>query len=275
MLRDTFQRDTESWLIHPTPIPTIILVKLKIIIGDFFFRLSAFFYKGILELAPEGADLETKFYINCIDADDNNPGEGYVGLHFSRANHSCRPNADYAYDQTTGIIIIFALKDIKFGDEICVCYWSFANLDLDRKTANLSPEEEFQSVQNVLTSRYGIICPDDCYCRDSNAKQLVLEGRRLHTEMSLLVGRDRIEEALEYGEKLLSIRRRLNISMIEQFETEYHCYQIALMRGEALTSRAKGYLQNVYDFYKHIYPYSQFVKSFKNLLMQYAEIKSK
>jgi len=254
------------------PGKTIIIIIIESMFSSISIQMH-FFHKGIMELAPEGADLETKSYINRIECDDDDSEEQYIGLRFSRVNHSCQPNADYVLDEATGVIILFALKNIQCGDEICINYWPFVDLDFNRKTAKLSPEEEFASVQNYLANRYGIICPEDCYCRDSNARRLVLEGRKFHTEMSVLVGRGRIEEALEFGEKLLGIHRLLNVSIVEQFETEYHCYQIAKLGGETLESRAKKYLQNVHDFHNRVCKYSEFTKTCKSLLMQYPEMK--
>jgi len=71
--------------------------------------------------------------------------------------------------------------------------------------------------------------------------------------MSILVGRGRTEESLVFGENLIDIFERLDVSMARRMETVYHCFQIALMREETL-ERAKGYLRNVFEFYKEIFP---------------------
>ena len=64
---------------------------------------------------------------------------------------------------------------------------------------------------------------------------------------------------------MIDIFKSLNVSMARRMETVYHCFQIGLMREETL-ERAKGYLRNVYEFYKEICPYSEFTKSVERLL---------
>jgi len=211
--------------------------------------------------------LEVKFEINSVQGDEHRDGgKNYVGLRLSRANHHCRPNADYVYDETARVVVLFAQKDILPGDEICISYISFADFALDRETVDLStPEEEFKSVQDYLAANWGISCPKDCFCKDINSRKLVIKGRRIHKEMSLLVGQKQTEEALEFGDKFLNIQRLLDVSWLKRVETEYHCFQIALMRQETLC-RAKEYLSNVFRFYKANCPYSLFTKTCENLL---------
>ncbi|KAI9729440.1 MAG: hypothetical protein M1834_006821 [Cirrosporium novae-zelandiae] len=40
----------------------------------------------------------------------------------SRINHSCLPNASFFYDKDTGMAMIYAIKDLKAGDEIYISY---------------------------------------------------------------------------------------------------------------------------------------------------------
>jgi len=233
-----------DWEVVPIPNKGLGIIAKKLLPAKYRIMADPVYtdphdHPGILELAPEGASLEIKFETNAVQGDEfRDGGKSYVGLCFSRANHDCHPNADYVYDETARVVVLFAQRDISPGEEICICYATFANLELDRKTAHLNPEEEFQSVQKTLKEAWGITCPDECYCKDSDAKNLVLEGRRVHTEMSLLVGRGRTEESLEFGENLIDIFKRLDVSMIRRIETVYHCFQIGLMREETL-KRAK------------------------------------
>jgi len=93
-------------------------------------------------LEPKGASLESKFQLNSVAGDeDRDGGKDIVGLRISRVNHDCRSNAARIYDDGARVDVLFALRDIQPGEEVCVNYCSFARMDLSRPTARLRPPE--------------------------------------------------------------------------------------------------------------------------------------
>jgi len=178
-------------------------------------------------------------------------------LRISRANHDCYPNAGYVHDETARVEILFAQRDINLGQEICISYGSFADLDLDRPTAGLSNQkEEYESVQKTLKTSWGISCPLNCYCKDDDVNQLVLKGRKIQSHLSNLVVSGRIEEALEIGEELVEIHKNLDISWTRRAAAQFYCAQIAVRKLETL-DRAEKHLKEAYEVYKIICPYSE------------------
>lgn len=213
-----------------------------------------------MDLAPEGAPLEVKFQVNSMAGHPaRDGGKNVVGLRVARVNHDCRPNAGYIYDETARVEIIFSQREIEPGVEVCICYCSFASLNTERPmpaTARLNPEAEFQFIQQTLLNTWGITCPAGCYCKDPTARQLVLEGRCIKNKVDFQAGRGWIEDALNSGEKLLDIQRRLNLSWICKTGTELYLFQIAV-RSRKTLDQAEPYIKAVNQVYSIICPYSE------------------
>lgn len=105
--------------------------------------------------------------------------------------------------------VLFAQRDIQPGEEVCITYHSFSTV----MYANMSdPEEDFKAIQRNLIER-GIICRDDCFCKDPGARKLVLKGRRLNTKVKRMAGRDGTLDRLEEtAKKLVVIQESLNVT---------------------------------------------------------------
>ena len=235
---------------------------LKITTGN----IAEPYFIGIMDLAPEGAPLDVKFQVNSLNGDPSRDGgRSYVGLRVSRVNHDCRPNAGYVYDEIARVEIVFAQREIQPGEEVCISYCSFASLNLERPTAVLSTETEFQFIQKTLLTTWGIVCPTDCFCKDPAARELVLEGRRINNEMDVLAGKGWLEEALLKGEKLTEIQRRLNVSWLCRAGTHFYCFQIAV-RSRKTLGRASKYMEQVLESYRVICPYSEYTSKYERML---------
>ena len=208
-------------------------------------------------MAPEGASLFVKFRTNCISGNlERDNGKDIVGLRTSRLNHNCRPNAGCVYDETAHVEIVFAQRDIQPGEEICITYFNFASLDSVRPTAKMEPEAEFRYVQDMLLKKWGIVCPDDCYCKCQKTRELILEGRRICAKIEPMAGRAQTEDALAWGEKHLDILRHLNLSWTELADAHYILFQVALTRRKTLPI-ADRHIRKAHDIFKTIYPYSE------------------
>jgi len=73
--------------------------------------------------------------------------------------------------------ILFALRDIKRDDEICISYVRFN--DLHRT-------ETPEGSREVLRLRWGIICDENCLCFDAAYCENIKKGRELDNVMGLI-----------------------------------------------------------------------------------------
>ena len=206
-------------------------------------------------MEPKGASLEAKFQLNSVAGDeDRDGGKNIVGLRISRVNHDCRPNAARIYDDGARVDILFSLRDIQPGEEICVTYCSFARMDLSRPTARLRPPEmEFSVYPQSLKLNWNIVCPVNCYCKDPEARKLVMEGRRLNDDIQFHADRSNTREALSAGDKLLGIHRRLNLSWTQRAFIKIDLFQISLMKRETIF-KTYQYIRDTLQVYKSICP---------------------
>ena len=218
-------------------------------------------YLGIKDLGPEGDSLDLKFRKNFFMGENNN-GQIAVALRIARVNHACRPNAATIFDETAQVAILFAQQDIQPGEEICICYYyPFFRLDSDVRTPAIMPQwntqEEFTFLKTKSLSIYGITCPVDCSCHDpANYPALVEEGRQIQATIIDLAYHRKAEEALEAGEKLLDIHRRLNVSWVYRGYAYFNLFHTAVMKWETLP-RAKEYIQSAVNLFRNICPNSE------------------
>ncbi len=102
------------------------------------------------------------------------------------------------------------------------------NLRFPWANPNWSMEEEFIFVkERLLHSIHKITCPAGCICNDPGFRALICEMKKIDATIIELVRQNKIEEALAAGEKLLDIKRRLNISWIYRGYTDVLLFGIA------------------------------------------------
>ena len=107
-----------------------------------------------------------------------------------------------------------------------------------------------------MSSHYGVTCSTDCFCYDPSFHALVLEGRQLYETVEALTYQFKVKEALDAGDKLLDIYRRLNVSWIYRGHTEHTLFHIAVHKSETLP-RAKQYIRSAFELFSKICPYSE------------------
>ncbi len=176
-------------------------------------------------------------------------------------NHSCQPNAASVYDETARVAILFSQKDIQPGEEISISYYypfySKFPPAICYRLPNWSLEEELAEHKFITLSFFGITCPADCSCNDPVIRDLVHEGRQIfHRTILNLFTQNKVEEALEAGDKLQAIHRRLNLSWIDRGDAEYLLFQIAVAKSETLP-RAMEYIRSAVELFGNICPYSE------------------
>lgn len=123
----------------------------------------------------------------------------------ARFNHSCAPNCQHAWDEAAGLERVFACRDIKVGEELCIYY-----IDI------VKPRDERQ---HELSVRYGFTC--GCPpCSDANrqsdrrrAKIAELDSRimqvgAVNQKQALSMVQDILDKYDEEGIHNLSLRAR-------------------------------------------------------------------
>ncbi|KAK0492533.1 SET domain-containing protein [Armillaria luteobubalina] len=131
--------------------------------------------------------------------------DGGIVIRASRFNHSCLPNARYSYHEATNRQRIFALTDIRKGEEIFVMY--FAGRDMYGSTR--------QQRQDTLQTWYNFSCscpacdPHRGQSRESDRRRL--EIKSIWDEIPTL-------DPLRFGRKLLrSVIRAINLMKEEGY----------------------------------------------------------
>jgi len=216
---------------------------------------------GIEDLGPNNISLENRVLIYSF-LGENLKGPISVALRIARVNHACQPNAAAIYDETARVAILFAQKDIQVGEEITICYYApFFKLGVNERFPGPNPdwslEEEFIfAKEQILFSIHGITCPVDCVCRNPSFRALICETKKIYATIIELTRQYKTEEALDAGEKLLDVYRRLNIFWVYRGLTDYNLFRIAVARSETLP-RAKQYIQSAVELFRQICPYSE------------------
>jgi hypothetical protein len=110
---------------------------------DQFKKLSSTEQEAVMNLHnahPEFGELHGIMNTNSLKRGDNS----ILCLEVSRFNHSCLPNAEYTFSEPYQRV--YAIRNIKKGDELCVSYSVF--------------EGDIESVRLELKTKYGF----DCMC---------------------------------------------------------------------------------------------------------------
>ena len=117
-----------------------------------------------------------------------------------------------------------------------------------------------------MALKYGITCSTNCICYDPAFRALTLEGRQLYETTKALSCQLKIEEALEAGDKLLDIYRRLNVSWESLGRMKYLLFEVAIWKSKTLP-KAKEYLRLALVLYRTMCPYSEkCTKKYEKLL---------
>jgi len=192
--------------------------------------------------------------------------EPTVALRIARVNHACQPNAAAIYDETANAAILFAQRDIQPGEEISVCYYFPFFWLMPNESFRNNIEDELNFCKNRIASKHGITCSPDCFCYDPTFLALTEEGRQLYKTVLTLAREHKIKEALDAGDKLQDVYRRLNVSWSYRGYTCFNLFEIAVRKSETLP-RAKQYIQSAAELFGKICPYSEkLTKKFEKLL---------
>ncbi len=131
--------------------------------------------------------------------------DGGIVIRASRFNHSCLPNARYSYHEATNRERIFALADIRKGEEIFVMYITGRNMYGSTR----------QQRQITLLARYNFLC--SCAACGLNRQQS-LESDRRRLEIKSIWDQIPMLDPLRSGRALLrSAIRAINLMKEEGY----------------------------------------------------------
>ncbi|XP_035702176.1 uncharacterized protein LOC118433873 [Folsomia candida] len=96
----------------------------------------------------------------------------------SRVNHKCAANAGTISASESKVMILYSMKDIEKGEEICT---SYIYMDDKRFAKDPIPTD---GTRLYLKNTYGIICPPDCIYRDKEMQMIAKEHTQLFDNMN-------------------------------------------------------------------------------------------
>jgi len=148
-----------------------------------------------------------------------------------------------SYDHDARVQIISSIREIQPGEEILISYYVHLELyeealrnpnilmDLWNQKEGLDP---FAHEKKHLKSKWGIICPNDCACKDPEVRLLAMKGKPLFRKMLSSMEKGRTMDVCIAAEMVLDIYDQLvHISWVQRAEV------LMVLVGERLTLEGK------------------------------------
>ena len=133
--------------------------------------------------------------------------------------------------------IVFAERDIAEGEEICISYQSFN--DLSREYSHYLSEA-------ILKTKWGIICPQDCVCRDPAIQKLIDQSRKLQSSFVKMVCEGNAKGALGNAQLLMKNQEKIHSPWIDKIGTLFDAFQFAIMKKNTL-KLGQEYAKQLYE----------------------------
>ena len=188
-------------------------------------RLSSFTRSPFMDLVPVGADPMKKFRTNALGTGTDQFSVGsVVCLRACRINHACLANADHLYEPATQTIVVYALRDIKAGEQVFITYSPMISVSTE-------PEERAYNLRND----YGVVCPKDCWCKQRDILRALQQFQRDDAQLS------NIQECctrMTAGEQVALAQRQL--ALIQRVDPSVKLLQRASMDAYLHTLLATG-----------------------------------
>jgi len=107
------------------------------------------------------------------------------------------------FQHCSQVNILFALQDIKNGEEVCISYLGFD--DIQGPTPDMG--------RQLLRGKWGITCDQNCLCFNQAHLEKVKRGRELDEALTSLGSAENMPEAQAIGQKCLELQKGLDISL--------------------------------------------------------------
>ena len=117
-------------------------------------------HPAIEDLMPEKGTLSEKFELNAFASEAGS----VVSLRICRVNHNCDANAAIFYCCASKVKILYAQREIRIGEEICISYELLSEIfyELSLTLADIAILR--RRGKERLVKKWGIICNADCLC---------------------------------------------------------------------------------------------------------------
>ncbi|KAH0611009.1 uncharacterized protein H6S33_011436 [Morchella sextelata] len=150
----------------------------------------------------------------------------------SRFNHSCNPNANYCWNEKTRQEVVYAVKDIAVGEQICVSY-------LDEESTNYPRAQR----QQRLRKDFSFECRCAVCSGDAAAVAASDERRREVGRLDALVGGGTLmmgspQKALGCCRRILALLGEEGIKDVSLYRTYYDAFQICVAHGDMARAAA-------------------------------------
>jgi hypothetical protein len=133
--------------------------------------------------------------------------------------------------------ILFSERPIEEGEEICICYANYD--DVGSKLTHVES-------RLLLQTKWGITCPDDCPCRDTERHKIINESRELYSMVYQMGCTGNPEGALRALKKLIE-NLESHIHSLMNLQTAYNDgFQIAIMKRKTIPLGIE-YVKKSYD----------------------------
>lgn len=116
---------------------------------------------------------------------------------------------------------------------------------------DISNSRTSASARSQLQSTWGIVCPDDCLCRDKQLEEIIWKSKQLDQRILNLGSQGNPGAALIAVKKLMANQEIIHSGLISKARTLYDGFQIAIMKRSTM-SQAHEFIRNACDIYASI-----------------------
>ncbi|KAJ3333900.1 hypothetical protein HDU76_001381 [Blyttiomyces sp. JEL0837] len=184
-------------------------------------------HPAIGDLEPKHGTKREKFELNMLGCAESDNQGSVVCLRLSRINHSCDNNAQHYYCKDMTVNVVFAERDIKSGEEICIGY-----VDWWRHLDNMAFGRQ------LLAKKWGINCPPDCTCSRPEFFEELKVSHKMDRAIENYGSVGKINLAVSSAEQLLSYYdSHPRLGLLRRIRTLYDAFQVAITQKSTL---AKG-----------------------------------
>ena len=99
-----------------------------------------------------GSPLVCRIQTNSFEAEVDGRKHAYLFDKTSRFNHSCKPNISFYHNPLTQLRAVYATRDIKAGEELCVTYLAKTYVPYSQRQADLLERYNFTCMCEVCSA---------------------------------------------------------------------------------------------------------------------------
>jgi len=213
-------------------------------------------HPAINDLPPIGAALDQKILMSSLGRHGKGPRFALICLRIARLGHDCDPNSDHFYDSVHHVKVAYAERDIQAGEEITK---SFTSVNAIGGNAFVGVPQ-----RGMLQMFLGIVCKENCICRDENIGKIIKESEGLNEYLIMAANSlDDTDNAMKMLKKQLGNLDTIHASLIYRLRTLHIGFHIGISRRSTL-DEGRECARQAYELWAAIaHPKSEEVLQFK------------